>query len=274
MKRILLAVMLVSFAAGSARACGEAAPCQVELGQYMISMPDGAAAEHAVGAIVFFHGFRSSAEEMMNFKSLKDLAKALGVALIAPDGLNRSWSFPNAPRQNRDEMAFMNQVLDDALAKFPIDPAKLMSSGFSIGGSMSWYMACYLGERFAGHTPIAGTFWRPYPAECPGPDPFVSHVHGTADTTFPLAGRTIREKWHQGATGNVVAFFRKRGGYTPEITHYSDGNLVCEASPTKNGGEVELCLHDGGHSVRAEWVKRGWQRLAAFRGWKVTNTGG
>lgn len=274
MKRILLAAVLAVFAAGQARACGEAAPCQVDLGQYMISMPDGASAEHPAGAIVFFHGYRSSAQEMMNFKSLMNLAKELGVALIAPDGLNKSWSFPGAPSQTRDEMAFMNQVLDHALQSFPIDPGKVMSSGFSIGGSMSWYMACYLGDRFAGHTPIAGTFWRPYPAECPGPDSFVSQVHGTADQTFPLAGRTIREKWHQGDTMGVIAFFRARGGYTPRITEYTDGNLACQDAPTKNGGEIELCLHDGGHSVRAEWVKRGWQRLAAFRGWKTANTGG
>ena len=202
----------------------------------------------------------------MGFKSLANAAAELGVALIAPDGREKSWSFPNAPRQRRDEFAFMNLVLDDALRRFPIDPDRLMSSGFSIGGSMSWYMACFLGERFAGHTPISGTWWRPHPDECPGPDPFISHVHGTADKVFPLEGRLIRKTWQQGNTYEAVAFFRERGGNAPVIEHYRDGKLDCTDARTPKGG-VELCLHDGGHSIRGEWVKRGWMRLAAFKGW-------
>jgi polyhydroxybutyrate depolymerase len=233
----------------------------------MIRMPDGASAAKPVGAIVYFHGFRSSAAASMRFESLVRVAEELGVALIAPDGLEKSWSFPNAPRARRDELAFMHLVLDDALARFPIDPARVMSAGFSIGGTMSWYMACYLGERFAGHTPISGTFWRPHPAECPGPDPFISHVHGTADKVFPLEGRLIRQTWQQGNTPEAVAFFRTRGGNAPVVEHYQDGKLDCTNAATVNGGAVELCLHEGGHSVRGEWIKRGWMRLAAFKGW-------
>lgn len=257
--------------AGAAAACGGGTPCQVEAGEnsgsYLIRLPKGASAAHPVGAIVYFHGYRSSAAATMRFKSLTKVAAELGVALIAPDGLNKSWSFPNAPRARRDELAFMNLVLDDALARFPVDPDRIMSAGFSIGGSMSWYMACYLGERFAGHTPISGTFWRPHPTECPSPDPFISHVHGTADTVFPLAGRLIRKTWQQGNTREAVAYFRGRGGNKPVVEHYQVGKLNCSNAATADGGALELCLHEGGHSVRGEWIKRGWMRLAAFKGW-------
>ncbi len=256
---------------GASYACGDDVSCVVAGGQnggnYMIRMPPGASAAKPVGAIVYFHGFRSTAAASMRFKSLARAAAELGVALIAPDGLEKSWSFPNAPRDRRDEMVFVGHVLDDALARFPIDRGKVMSAGFSIGGSMSWYMACYLGERFAGHTPVAGTYWRPAPTECPGPDPFISHVHGTAEKTFPLEGRTIRKQWRQGDTREAVAFFRTRGGHAPVVEHYQDGGLACTNAATAHGGAVELCLHDGGHSVRGEWIKRGWMRLAAFKGW-------
>ena len=214
----------------------------------------------------------------MRFKSLAAAAEELGVALIAPDGLGKSWSFPNSPRRERDELAFMHRVLDDVLERFPIDPNRLMSSGFSIGGTMSWYMACYLGERFAGHAPISGTFWRPVPNECPGPDPFISHVHGTADKIFPLEGRVIRKKYRQGNTLEAIEFFRNRGAAPPAVERYTDGGLDCSASETRLGGQVELCLHAGGHSIKGEWVRRGWLRLAAFKGWaepeKAANAGG
>lgn len=266
---IVLALPLAGAeAADSASGCGGEAACKVPLGEYRIVLPDGAASDSPVGAIVYFHGFRSSAAATMRFESLQKAVARLRVALIAPDGLEQSWSFPNAPRDRRDEMAFMTQVLDDALARFPIDPDRIMSAGFSIGGTMSWYMACYLGGRFAGHTPVAGTFWRPHPDECSGPAPFISHVHGTADTVFPLEGRVIRETWRQGDTREAVAFFRTRGGHAPLIEQYRDGVLDCTNAPVQGGGAVELCLHDGGHSIRCEWIERGWKRLAAFKGWR------
>lgn len=248
-------------------ACGGSNPCAVEGGYYLVRLPPGASAERPAGAIIYFHGHRSSAEATMRFKSLTAAADALGVALIAPHGQGDSWSFPNAPRRDRDEISFVERVLDDALARFPIDPARLMSAGFSIGGSMSWYMTCHLGERFAGHTPVSGTFWRPHPAECRGPDPFISHVHGTTDKIFPMTGRVIRKTFRQGDTNEAVAFFRERHGHSPVIEQYRDGNLDCTNAATANGGAVELCLHGGGHSIRGEWVKRGWLRLAAFKGW-------
>lgn len=261
-------VALAMMTGQAALACGPDSACNVEGGSYRIRLPAGVSDASPVGAIVYFHGHRSSAEATMRFKSLRDAVEELGVALIAPDGLNGSWSFPSSPRRERDEIAFVGRVLDDVLARFPIDANRIMSAGFSIGGSMSWYMACYLGERFAGHTPISGTFWWPYPASCPSPDPFISHVHGTADTVFPLTGRVIRQKYRQGDTREAIALFLERGGNRPVMEHYLDGQLACERAATSNGGEIELCLHDGGHSVRGEWIKRGWMRLAAFRGWK------
>jgi polyhydroxybutyrate depolymerase len=115
---------------------------------------------------------------------------------------------------------------------------------------------------------FVGTFWRPQPEDCPGSDPFISYVHGTADKTFPLTGRLIRGKWHQGDTRHAIGYFLGRHGPAAPVASRSDeGRLQCERTPTAEGGEIELCLHEGGHSVRTEWIERGWNRLAAFKGW-------
>ncbi len=260
--------MMASTAA--AAACGPKSRCAVEGGYYHIRMPANATAETPVGAIVYFHGYRGSAAGVMANKSLARAAGELSVALVAPHGDGKTWSFPGSPSQRRDEMAFVDEVLDDAIARFPVDPDRLMATGFSIGGTMNWYLACYRGFRFAGFAPIAGAFWRPHPESCPSPDPFLTHVHGMADKVVPMAGRAIRDRWHQGDVREGIAYWRGRHGpLRPRTEIQIEGRLSCERTPTAKGGAIELCLHDGGHSMRTEWVVRGWKRLTAFRGWRL-----
>ena len=42
--------------------------------------------------------------------------------------------------------------------------------------------------------------------------------------------------------------------------------LSCERWQNSEG-LIELCLHDGGHSVKGTWLKRAWLELAKARGW-------
>lgn len=179
-------------------ACVGIAGCSVASGSYRIVLPSQAAAGRPVGAILYFHGYQGSAEEVTTDPGLVAVAGRLGVALIAPDGAGRSWSFPGSPAGHRDELAFVGQVLDDVVARFPVDPGRLLASGFSQGGSMVWYLACRMPQRFAAFAPIAGAFWEPLPEGCEGPRPPLIHVHGTSDRTVPLAGRTLRQGSRQG----------------------------------------------------------------------------
>ena len=99
---------------------------------------------------------------------------------------------------------------------------------------------------------------------------FTYMLSGSAEVEieiYALTGRLIRNTLQQGNTHEAVAYFRERDGNVPVIEGYQDGKLDCSNTATADGGAVELCLHDGGHSVRGEWIKRGWMRLAAFKGW-------
>ncbi len=147
----------------SAQPCPAEGGCSVAGGSYRILIPPGGRPGQRYGAIVYFHGYQGSAAETIADDALAGVARRLGVALIAPEGLGRSWSFPGSPSRRRDEFAFVGQVLDDATRRFPVDPQRLMASGFSQGGSMVWYLACRMPARFAAFAPIAGAFWEPLP---------------------------------------------------------------------------------------------------------------
>ena len=270
--RVARVLLLLALPWTPAAACGPDSPCRVDGGDYMIRLPAHAGPPEKVGAIVYFHGYRDSAAGVMRNKALADVAAGLDVALLAPDGAGGTWSFPGAPRRLRDEFAFVDRVMADALARFPIDPARVMAAGFSMGGSMVWNLACRMPDRFAGFVPVAGAFWEPLPDGCAnaGQDrlPDLFHVHGRADAVVPMAGRPIGDVARQ---GDVYASFQAlMAGLSspPAPTTFREDDFDCRGWRDGGAGDVELCLHDGGHSIRAEWIARGWRKLAAARNWR------
>ncbi|KRE24511.1 hypothetical protein ASE66_04585 [Bosea sp. Root483D1] len=247
----------------TADACPVIEGCTVASGRYRILLPPRPHAE-PLGAIMYFHGYQGSADETIADPGLVAVARRLGVALIAPDGAGRTWSYPGSPARHRDEFAFVGQVLDDALPRFSIDPHRILASGFSQGGSMVWYLACRMPQRFAAFAPIAGAFWEPLPESCQGPRPPLIHVHGTSDATVPLAGRALRSSARQGDVFKSLSILAPAGctaGWAEDARAApAPGTLICRvAKGCGDQARLELCLHGGGHVADAAWVERAWR---------------
>ena len=226
-------------------------------------MPDGHDGETAVGAIVFAHGFRGSAAGTMKNKALGDLASELGVALIATKSAADDWNIPGVPEAGStldvDELAYFDDVMDDAAERFPIDRERLMATGFSAGGMMVWNLICGRSDQFAGFAPMAGTFWEPTPKTCTAPPASVVHIHGDDDKIVPLEGRAINEA-HQGNILTVLDMYRNYGGYG-EPVEAEFGPLRCQQRTNGAGDILEFCLFSGGHSFSVDYVRHAWRRL-------------
>ncbi|WP_208987246.1 alpha/beta hydrolase family esterase [Roseibium marinum] len=269
-----LAAGLFSSAALAAEkgTCGEETPCELKNGEYFIhlprTLPEIRKNGEPLGAIFYLHGHRGKAVNALRNKNFQRMADELGVAFVAVQGINGTWSFPTAPRNLRDEAVFFDAILDDLSSRFGVDRHRTLLSGFSSGGFMTWYLACSDSGRFSGYAPIAGAFWQPLPEECPTAAPYLFHVHGTTDTVVPLAGRALGGgKWHQGDVfKSFDVWLRQSGLARTQPQTLTDGNLKCERWQPKTGF-LELCLHGGGHSVQAAWIKRAWMELSDMKGW-------
>lgn len=250
--------------------CGGDMPCNVAGGEYFIHLPAGQKDAEPLGAILYLHGHRGKALNAVRNKSFQKMADELGVAFVAVQGVNGTWSFPTAPRHLRDEPVFFDAVLEDLSERFGVDPERTLLSGFSSGGFMTWYLACEQSGRFAGYAPIAGAFWEPLPENCPAEAPYLFHVHGTSDTVVPLSGRWLGGgRWKQGDVFESFKIWRRQNKLTDTPAEKQvDGDLTCEIWRPASG-LLELCLHTGGHSVRAEWIGRAWKQLADLKGWKI-----
>jgi polyhydroxybutyrate depolymerase len=266
MKRSLLPLAVavgVTLAGQAARAdCnGVAKPCSLANGTYHIVLPDGA--KGPVPAILLIHGYGGEGLGTIRNKGMVNLMLGRGYAVIAPDGQprdngdGRTWDFhPDRPA-TRDEVAFLIAVADDAAATYGLDRDRMLLAGFSIGGSMTSYVACQAPDAFAAYAPVAGSFWLPQPTSCAGPVRLL-HTHGKADQTVPLLGREIMPGFVQGNVFKAMETWRltdgcpsaeadetvKLGIYT--VQHWTD----CQP-----GTDLQFALHEGGHSIPKGWAQ-------------------
>lgn len=237
--------------------CGVQTAYSVKDGDYRIELPqDG----DIRGVYVYFHGFKSSAELQMRQRPLIEIALAHHLAFVAVDGVDGSWSFPHSPRLVRDEKAFIANVFDDLRQRYGFTPEKTVIGGFSIGASMAWYTACQQGEKTAAIVTFSGVFWNPLPKpeDCVTNPPPMVHFHGTADRTFPLAGRTIGTKFHQGDALKSLAILRERAQCDMKAAKKVtlDG-IECDDVPDCVRDDSFMCIHDGGHEARADMLDAG-----------------
>ena len=251
---------VLALAGAAAQACGPNTDCTLGDRHYRIANAKDAPA----GAIVFAHGYRGSARGTMKNLNMRNMAKDMGLALIAVKSLRDDWAIPNAPSDyNSDgssEFAYFEAVLEDAEKRFGLDRDQVMMTGFSAGGMMVWELACNRPNLFAGFAPVAGTFWKEPPSSCAAPASVV-HIHGTTDRTVPLTGRAIGPT-RQGNVFETLGMYREFGGYGA-TAEANVGKLACINERNAEGDILEFCTHPGGHSFSREYLRFAWQRLEA-----------
>jgi polyhydroxybutyrate depolymerase len=241
-------------------------PCQIATGEYHIVRPVGI--EGDVPAVMFLHGYGSNGAETQKNTGMLNAILARGYALIAPSGRDelgnegRDWSFHPDFHEARDETVFLRAVLDDAAAKYGIDRDRVLMAGFSIGGSMTAYAACEDPGLASAYAPVAGNFWRPYPAKCAGPVRLL-HTHGWTDTTIPLEGRILgmgdgaATQVRQGDAFAAMEIWRATNGCDQMAADafQIDGDFWHRRwDRCTPGSALEFALWRGSHAVPKGWA--------------------
>jgi polyhydroxybutyrate depolymerase len=256
------ALALVLIAGSASAACGpDSGPCAIPGGTYHIVLPDGASGP--IPAILLLHGYGGEGLGTIRNKPMVNLMLDRGYAVIAPDGQprdngdGRTWDFhPDRPA-TRDETAFLIAVADDAASRFDLQRDQMLLAGFSIGGSMTSYVACARPDAFAAYAPVAGSFWRPHPARCAGPVRLF-HTHGKADRTVPLEGREIMPGFVQGNVFEAMEIWRMANACPsadPDATHTLGIYTIQDWTGCDPDAALSFALHEGGHSIPKGWAQ-------------------
>ena len=255
---LLVPLMAAVTAHGAQAGCAaDPAPCTIDGGEYHAERPDAPDGS----ALVFIHGYNATGEGMLRARGMVDAALERGTTVIAPSGQpmdsgnGRRWGFrPDRPG-TRDDVAFLQSVRDDAVARFGLDRGRMLLAGFSIGGSMAAYVACAVPDAFPAYAPVGGNFWRPHPERCAGPAPMF-HTHGWRDGTVPLEGRVLGGgSVRQGDVFEAMQIWRDTNGCPKlQADGFETAGDFWRRRWSDCAAPLELALFDGGHGIPAGWT--------------------
>lgn len=110
------------------------------------------------------------------------------------------------------------------------------------------YVACRSPSAFKAYAPVSGNFWKPEPKSCAGPVNYL-HTQGAADTTMPIAGRSVGKGLRQANLLESLATFARASGC---------GDAEVKSAITRKwkacNSSLRLVMHGGGHSVPRFWA--------------------
>ena len=111
------------------------------------------------------------------------------------------------------------EIIDDLLARLPIDQARIYVTGHSMGGAGTWHMIAHRPRFFAAAVPVCG---HPVPSTAPAvKDVPIWNFHGPADEIEPVATSRV-----------MIEALRKAGG-TPRHTRFTPASATrCTGGPT------------------------------------------
>jgi polyhydroxybutyrate depolymerase len=144
--------------------------------------------------VLALHGGGGHPEQFDRSSGFSQAAADAGYLVVLPEGsgysIFKTWNTGHccgyAQRAGVDDVAFLDDVVEDAAARFGANPNRVYATGLS-NGSM---MAELYGNQRAGRVrAVAGVAGTPDPSTLTGDGAVpVLHVHGDADTHVPIEG--------------------------------------------------------------------------------------
>lgn len=195
--------------------------------------------------VVLLHGFGGDHAEIAGAFGAEALADEHGFYLALPDGTRdpsgaRFWNASDACCNFHDlavdDVAYLDAILDDAVARYPIDPTRMYVAGFSNGGFMAHRYACERAARVAAVASFSGDPWKDASLCKPGVPVSVLAVHGDADEVVPYGGARLYDvpAFHSPEFARAGAFPAAKDGIA--MWARLDG---CRAPTTTDDGREE-----------------------------------
>jgi polyhydroxybutyrate depolymerase len=175
--------------------------------------------------LILLHSASTSGAHQENYMKLGPVAKKNSIIYIAPDGMTnpegkRFWnaakSCCNRFKEEVDDVAYINSLIDEINQKTPVDPKRIYLIGHSNGAFMSFTFACKT-NKVAAIVAIAGAMDQS-PDCTPSTPVSLLNIHGTADKTIKVSGGSMNDSPYTSAKSTVTRIALANKCSSPAIT--------------------------------------------------------
>lgn len=187
----------------------------------LIYVPREYAPTQPAPLILALHGAGGNAEHGISL--FMPVADAAGLILLAPDSRGRTWDIILG--EYGPDVAFVDQALAHVLARYAVEPERVVIAGFSDGASYALSLGLMNGELFREIIAFSPGFAAPAQ---PAGAPRIYISHGTRDAVLPIDRCSRRLVPRLEANGYDVTYHEFDGPHTvpAEIVTESIGWLL------------------------------------------------
>lgn len=167
---------------------------------YELYVPQSVAGADAVPLVIALHPFASSGKAWRALTGFDALAEDRGFIVAYPDAADLDWDDGSLEAggwhalDTGDDIAFVGALIDELVARYAVDPARVYLTGFAAGGTFAYRAACEMPERFAKVAVSGALMWDFIADNCVAADDFAPVsllvLHGSVDGDYPLEGRS------------------------------------------------------------------------------------
>lgn len=217
--------------------------------------------------VIVLHGGTRPASDIFSRGAWAGIAAREGFILAAPQGVDNQWNDGRKQTisgkiSTADDVAFLEAMIAELVAKDQVDPARVYMSGASNGGLMTFRFACERAGLLAGIAPTISKMPVALRDRCKPARPVaVIMIAGTADPLMPFEGPPTgplsnRPQDPMTSVPETFAFWAKVNGCTLPVTERAmpdvnagDATTVTRLDPSscKRAPLVLYRVNGGGH---------------------------
>jgi len=151
---------------------------------YRLHLPADYTTSNHYPLVINMHGMGSNAWEQEIYTGFNQVSDTGGFIVVYPNGVNNLWNVSSTG--GVDDVGFISALIDTLDALHSTDLSRVYAIGMSMGGFMSYRLACELSDRIVAIASVTG-LQAFYPCNPGRPVP-VLQMHGTADGVVPYSG--------------------------------------------------------------------------------------
>jgi len=204
---------------------------------FILYAPSGLSEKPAL--VISMHGLGGSGTFQRSMYSLDNIADKEKFIVAYPDGTFKVSGSNGWDISGVSDVNFISAVIDTLTNRHKVDSNRVFATGFSMGGMMSYKLACTITNKIAAIAPASG-----YPMSkfgydniCTpaGPVP-ICHFHGTSDNVVTYSG-----------LNDFVKLFVTSNGCTGAATSINIGSKIRKEQWTScdSGSEIIIYHFDG-----------------------------